>query len=30
MPKYAAIDVSNEETDIHIVDDTGATVRPDG
>lgn len=26
MPHYAALDVSNEETAIHIVDETGATV----
>lgn len=26
MPQYAALDVSNEETAIHIIDETGATV----
>ncbi|GJE68391.1 hypothetical protein LNAOJCKE_5629 [Methylorubrum aminovorans] len=26
MPQYAALDVSNEETSIHIIDEAGATV----
>ena len=26
MPHYAALDVSNEETAIHVVDETGAIV----
>lgn len=26
MPHYAALDVSNEETAIHVIDETGATV----
>lgn len=26
MPQYAALDVSNEETAIHIIDETGAVV----
>ncbi|KOX43310.1 hypothetical protein ADL19_28415 [Streptomyces purpurogeneiscleroticus] len=26
MPQYAALDVSNEKTAIHVIDETGATV----
>lgn len=26
MPQYAALDVSNEETALHVIDETGATV----